>query len=163
AEQNVHLLHTHAALVLEGLEMHRVATVAGEKAWRHLVESGVGAPVRLANCRFVLKPNVHVVNAVDSPVLDVRNCEFLVGTGEKYVGEATEAGAWRAAGGGGCRMQTCLIPGKFGLSLDSESFPPKSAAVVLAGNTVVVKDAPVALVLDPTREPPKGGAAAGCS
>src|SRR5262249_5531335 len=99
AEQNVQLLDTHAALVLEGLDLHRVRPRGDKKSYHHIVWSE-GASIRAANCRFVLKPTASAVHAVESPILDVRNCEFLVGTGEKYVGENNDAASWIPPAGG---------------------------------------------------------------
>ena len=82
AEQNVHLLDTQAALVLEGLELHRVRREWADKSYHHVIES-TGAPVRAANCRFVLKPGSFAVRP-NSPLLDLRNCEFLLGTGGNW-------------------------------------------------------------------------------
>ena len=160
AEQNVHLLDTQAALVLEGLELHRVRPAQDEKSYHHVVES-TGAPVRAANCRFVLKPGSFAVQATDSPLLDLRNCEFLLGAGGNPV--HNYAVVWNAPAGGRCRMQNCLTAGHFGFRLGSESYPPKPASVVLAGNTLVARQAPVLLFLDPAQEPPGGGAAGGFS
>jgi hypothetical protein len=163
AERNVHLLHTQAALVLEGLELHRVRSGGDEKAWCHVIENWAAVPVRAANCRFVLKPKVHAVSAVDATVLDLRNCEFLLGTGGKNWNENTDAVVWRAPAGGRCRIQNCLMTGKYCLGLTSESYPPKPASVVLAGNTLAGAEAPIVVVLDPTLGPPEGGAAGGFS
>ncbi len=139
--------------------MHRVRPGQDEKSYHHVVES-TGAPVRAANCRFVLKPGSFAVQAHDSPVLDLRNCEFLLGTGGGMSGNY--AVVWTAPAGGRCRMQNCLTAGHFGLRLGSRSYPPKPASVVLAGNTLVAR-APVLLFLDPAQEPPGGGAAGGFS
>ena len=161
AEKSVHLLETQAALVLEGLEVQRVRPVRDEHLYHHVVESS-GAPVRAANCRFVLSPEYYAVLANESPVLDLRNCEFLLGTGGKSV-EGNTAVAWIAPAGGRCRMQNCLTAGKHSLQLTSASYPPKPASVVLVGNTLAATEAPVLLALDPTQEHPGGGAAGGFS
>jgi len=158
-EKNVHLLHTRGALVLEGLELHRARPGWDGKSYHNVVASE-GAPIWAANCRFVLKPTAFAVLANESSLLDLRNCEFLLGRGGSDV-DGSFAVSWFAPTGGRCRMQNCLTVGRFGLALGSVSYPPKPASVVLAGNTVVATEAPVLLYLDPTREPCVGGAAGG--
>jgi hypothetical protein len=159
-KQNVNLLYTQAALVLEGLELHRVRAKLGQKAWHHIIASE-RAPIRAANCRFVLKPAFSAIHSFESPILDVRNCEFLVGVGEKNRDLNNDAVAWGNPTGGKCRIQNCLATGKYALRLCSESYPPKPASVVLAGNTLVGWDAPILLLLDPTLKPDGDGAAGG--
>jgi hypothetical protein len=71
AEQRVNLLETQAALVLAGLKLHQVWPGVDGKSYHHVVESG-GAPVRGANCRFVLKPTSFEVQAIDRRGRDLR-------------------------------------------------------------------------------------------
>jgi hypothetical protein len=98
------------------------------------------------------------VFSISGASANVQIDEFLLGTGGKSV-DGNVVVAWNAPAGGKCRMQNCLTAGNYGLKLGSGSYPPKPASVVLAGNTLVAWEAPVLLVLDPTLEPPGGGAA----
>jgi serine/threonine protein kinase len=71
-QRDAPLLATNAALVLEGLELHRARPEAPE-GWRGLsVVQSYQAPLRAANCRFRAQ-----IFANYSPVRVFHNCEFL--------------------------------------------------------------------------------------
>jgi hypothetical protein len=150
AKQNVHLLHTQAALVLEGLELHRVRPGRDEKSYHHIVDS-TGAPVRAANCRFVLKPTSFGISAINSPVLDLRNCEFLL-SNEGHAVTQDNAVVWDPPAEGKCRMQNCVSTGRYALRLNGLSHPPKPASVVLTGNTLVAIWSPVLLYFNDAKD-----------
>jgi len=70
-------LRSDAALVLEGLELQREPqdshSPKGE-SWRAIIYST--APLYAANCRLLLK-GLHACIVAHSPIVELRNCEFL--------------------------------------------------------------------------------------
>ena len=74
-QREVPLLDTNAALVLEGLELHRAPPDVQRSGHKAVVKT-YQAPLRAANCRFRAP-----IWANQSPVCVFRNCEFVAANG----------------------------------------------------------------------------------
>jgi len=69
------LLKTEAALVLEGLELQRMAQDMKEgPPWQAVLTTS--KDLHVANCRFLMRKTWNCINN-SSPVSELRNCEFL--------------------------------------------------------------------------------------
>jgi uncharacterized protein (TIGR03067 family) len=134
ADSDAPLLYTNSALVLEGLEFHRV----GQKPWQpgtplRCVIWSMKAPLRIANCLFHLKGGtVCIYSDKGARFCEVRNCAFF---------SVDAAVTWWAASGGQFIMENCLSPGYHAVSLPYRG-PLKDVSITLKRNTFV----PVAVV-----------------
>ena len=71
------LFETSAPLVLEGLHLERIGIQRHQSGPLPKIVVAQGAPVRVANCRFIAFPDCAAIWADSSPVCEVRNCELL--------------------------------------------------------------------------------------
>src|SRR5262249_25706739 len=107
----VPLLDTNAPLLLEGLELQRI----GEVNWRGKppprTVSCRGAPLHVANCRFLMQTDGAGLAAEECPVCEVRNCEFL--DPGRSLGQVIGA----LPSGGRLSLENCVGAGERGLAL----------------------------------------------
>jgi hypothetical protein len=90
AEDRQIVLSRFAALVLEGLTLQRI----GSSPTADVLVNTSSGPVRVANCRFVVKGNNAVgVWAHESPVVDVRNCVLLGSRSAVVWGNSNQGGS----------------------------------------------------------------------
>jgi hypothetical protein len=119
------IVSSNAALTLEGLELQRIGS-SPNALWA-MVYTEV-APVRVANCRFVVKDNDAVaIWGHLSPAVDVRNCEF--------VGSRVAVG-WPSPKEGRLSVENCLLAGGCGVCF-YHAQQVHRAEVRLARNTFV--------------------------
>jgi serine/threonine protein kinase len=75
------VIMSRAALVLEGLEIQRVGATGQKEQRPEWTVVCFKAPLRVANCRFVVRtePGTAALWADDSPLCELRNCQFVLG------------------------------------------------------------------------------------
>jgi WD40 repeat protein len=146
------LLQTHGPLVLEGLEIQRGDYGEGQRplvfSWR--------APLHVANCRFLAKPECQGIIPFESPLCEVRNCAF-------FANRWTNCVDWRPPPGGRLLMDNNLLSGAGGVALAVHHYVPRSApglhdvSVRLTRNTYSV-GSPVAFGFGSWPDLPAAGA-----
>jgi hypothetical protein len=136
-EQNAFLIHaTNAPLVLEGLDCR----YTGAKRYEEGVTPGVsivcasGAPLHVANCRFLLSRREDPQYGLESIILDrspaceCRNCLFVVGKGSGM--------AWWPSAQATLALDNCLFAGDSGASVGGWGRPDEGQpSVRLRHNT----------------------------
>jgi WD40 repeat protein len=114
-----------AALVLEGLTFQRIGSSPNAGT---LVSTG-GSPLRVANCRFVVRgTNTVALWAARSPTMDVRNCQFVGSRDGVIFGQPPEEGTFS--------VDNCLLATLGGVTFDYNQ-QVRRADVRLTRNTFV--------------------------
>lgn len=124
------LLLTHDALALEGLEFQELDESPGEgnsDIKHYLVQSYVGAPLYICNCRFVTKHPGGICILSDAPKIVVANSEFI---------KSEWPALWRHKTPNGAEylIDNCICSGGALISIKG---PEKAVSVRLNRNTIV--------------------------
>jgi formylglycine-generating enzyme required for sulfatase activity len=125
------LLHTRAALVLEGLELRRDDRGREKAGHVEYVIQSTRAPIRLANCRFEVnfKESGGAVVAFSSLLFEARNCLFVCGDKGVFAD-------WVCPSGGRLILENNAFVGTEGLTFHYRENDVWDASVRLARNTV---------------------------
>ncbi len=144
-------LETSGPLTLEGLELQWTndgPTATG--LLPHVLRS-VGAPLRLANCRFVTSGECDTIWADGSPLVEVRNCQFL---GARLFAHLD----WVPPSGGRMTVENCVLAAEENaVSFHCRRPDLKDVRVRLARNTLAASH-PVMFLLDVARPAVPAGA-----
>jgi hypothetical protein len=126
-EADLPLIETKSALVLEGLELHRVTEkpCAEGMPFRYVLLTHDSSPFYVANCRFVLKPNHACIGL--GAVAELRNCEFLT----RNMG-AVSLGRWAR---NRLTMENCVHTGGNAIWLGQEAPMVEETLINLTHNT----------------------------
>jgi tRNA A-37 threonylcarbamoyl transferase component Bud32 len=148
AKANQPLLTTGAALVLEGLELHRDGDDAPAPGGRRFIYSRRG-PVVLVNCRIVLRSRakglISAVRADEPSSVQVRNCLFL---GDWYAGMD-----WQVRPDARAVVANCLfLTGHHAVNVSLWSAAP-NASVRLLNNTILSRVEAVSIQFNPPTAP----------
>jgi serine/threonine protein kinase len=125
------LLWTHAALVLEGLDLRRDDRGREKTAHVEYVINSNGAPIRLANCRFEVnfKENGGAVVAFSSPLFEARNCLVVSRANGTFAD-------WVCPSGGRLILENNAVVATEGLIFHYRANDLRDASIRLARNTV---------------------------
>jgi serine/threonine protein kinase len=126
------LVEKDAPLVLEGLTLQRLPPWQGGRGHpeRNALLLAWKVPIRVANCRFLTKAPCVGIWASESPVCDLRNCEF----GGPDLHAAVD---WTSPPGGILSLENCLLlAGPHGLVIHQKSADGKGRSVRLTHNTL---------------------------
>jgi hypothetical protein len=144
SEDQVDLLNSRSALVLEGLELRRTGTrdpEAARKLGARLVTVS-GRPLVVRNCRLAVEHNGAAVVANQVPLVDIRNSEIL------RAGTVASGLDWHSPAGGQLVIDNCAIAGRHH-ALYLPVSPHSSPAVVrIAHNTLLSETTAVLLRLN---------------
>jgi hypothetical protein len=123
------LLLTEGPLILEGLELQRETRDSHSpngEAWRAIVYSN-NAPLYAANCRFLMK-GLHTCIVAHSPIIELRNCEFLcAGDSNAFGGDCTTGQRWG--------IENCVLA-KGGCNFGYTTADLKKVSVRVVNNTI---------------------------
>jgi hypothetical protein len=134
-------LDTSAPLVLEGLELRRIEEERYKGGPVPLMVRARGAPVRAAHCRFVAFPDRVAVTAHESPLCELRNCEFL------SAGQFACVDHLLPRGGRLILANNVMLGGDLGAAFHHRPPDLADVAIELTRNTWVVQ-IPMGLFLD---------------